>query len=220
MHCFGSGEKPRVSQTRSLELAVFAAHLGNMTNPAEKTYLDGQLLVAMPGMGDPRFERSVVFMCVHSDRGAMGLIINRPANDLSFADLLEQLEIPGSEHVPASKVHFGGPVENVRGFVLHSADYRDPDSTMTVNDQFGMTASLDILKDIAGGKGPANAILALGYSGWGPGQLEKEIKANGWLTCAANSEIVFQKNDGDKWKAALNSIGIDPRLLSAEGGRA
>ena len=183
-------------------------------------YLDGQLLVAMPGMGDPRFERTVIFLCVHSPKGAMGLIINRPANDLRIADLMEQLEIQASDHVPDSKVHLGGPVENVRGFVLHSGDYGDPTSTMKVSEQFGMTASLDILKDMAGGKGPANAILALGYSGWGPGQLENEIKANGWLTCAANSEIVFQKRDDDKWTAALKSIGIDPRLLSTEGGRA
>ena len=201
-------------------MAVFKEHPQRMKKKDDASYLDGQLLVAMPGMGDPRFERTVIFVCVHSERGAMGLIINRPANDLSFADLMDQLDIRGSARVPDSKVHFGGPVENVRGFVLHSADYGDPESTMKVSDQFGMTASLDILKDIAGGKGPANAILALGYSGWGPGQLENEIKANGWLTCAANADIVFDKKDNDKWTAALHSIGIDPRLLSKEGGRA
>lgn len=220
MRCFRAQEKPQLVQTRSLELAVFASHLCFMKKNPQIPYLDGQLLVAMPGMGDPRFSRTVIFMCVHSEKGAMGLIINRPANDLSIADLMEQLEIKGSPHVPDCKVHFGGPVENVRGFVLHSADYGDAASTMKVSDKFGMTASLDILKDIAEGHGPAEAILALGYSGWGPGQLESEIKANGWLTCAANSEIVFAKKDDDKWTAALKSIGIDPRLLSAEGGRA
>jgi putative transcriptional regulator len=213
-------EKYHCKFTRSLEKAVFGAHLAHMKQRDDIPYLDGQLLVAMPGMGDPRFERTVIFVCVHSSKGAMGLIINRPANDLSVADLMDQLEIQANDPVPLGKVHFGGPVENVRGFVLHSGDYGDPNATMKVSDQFGMTASLDILKDMAGGKGPTNAILALGYSGWGPGQLESEIQANGWLTCAANSEIVFQKKDDDKWTAALKSIGIDPRLLSTEGGRA
>ena len=183
-------------------------------------FLDGQLLIAMPGMGDLRFERSVIFMCAHSAEGAMGLIVNKPAPDLSFADLLEQLKIPASVDLKGARVHFGGPVEHGRGFVLHTADYSVEEASMQVSDVFAMTATIDILKDMARGAGPREALLALGYSGWGPGQLEAEIQANGWLTAPADVDLVFGPRDADKWSAALRSISIDPRLLSAEGGRA
>ncbi len=183
--------------------------------------LSGKLLVAMPGMGDPRFGHSVVYMCAHSPEGAMGLIVNKLAQDLSFSDLLKQLSIPLSDESPDVQVHFGGPVEHGRGFVLHSSDYQsDGPSTMQVDGQFGMTATLDVLEEMAAGRGPHNSILTLGYSGWGPGQLEEEIQQNGWLTCDACPSIVFNEKNDEKWMAALQSIGIDPIMLSADAGRA
>lgn len=182
--------------------------------------LNGKLLVAMPGMGDPRFDHSVVFMCSHSPEGAMGLIVNKPADELKFADLLKQLDIEPDSDMRPIKVHFGGPVEHGRGFVLHSADYKANDSTLSVGDAYGMTGTLDILEDISQGVGPDNSLLAMGYSGWGPGQLEGEIQQNGWLTCDAEPEIIFGKDNDRKWQAALESMGINPLLLSAEGGRA
>lgn len=183
-------------------------------------FLDGQLLIAMPGMGDPRFERSVIFMCAHSDEGAMGLIINKPAPELKFRDLLKQLEITSEVDLSATRVHFGGPVEHGRGFVLHSSDYEVEGASLKVSDAFAMTATLDILQDMARGAGPDRALLALGYAGWGPGQLEGEIQANGWLTTSAQPDLVFGKQDTDKWEAALRSLSIDPVLLSSGGGRA
>jgi putative transcriptional regulator len=187
---------------------------------ARARFLDGQLLIAMPGMGDLRFERSVIFMCAHSAEGAMGLIVNKPATELSFADLLAQLKIPATIDLRGTRVHFGGPVEHGRGFVLHTADYAVEESSMKVTDTFAMTATVDILQDIARGAGPRQSLLALGYAGWGPGQLESEIQANGWLTAPADAALVFGLDDAEKWGAALRSISIDPRLLSAEGGRA
>ncbi len=183
-------------------------------------FLDGQLLIAMPGMGDLRFERSVIFLCAHSAEGAMGLIVNKPAPELSFSDLLTQLKIPTGTDLKDSRVYFGGPVEHGRGFVLHSSEYAVEESSLEVSDDFAMTATVDILQDIARGEGPERALLALGYAGWGPGQLEGEIQANGWLTAPADADLIFGVNDADKWAAALRSISIDPRLLSAEGGRA
>lgn len=182
--------------------------------------LNGRLLIAMPSMGDSRFEQSVIFICSHSDKGAMGLIINKPTDDLKFGDLLRQLEIEAPPSARSLQVHVGGPVEFGRGFVLHSADYDQSDATMKVGDSFGMTATLDILEDIALGDGPDQAILAMGYSGWGPGQLEGEIARNGWLIGDATSGLVFGGPDGGKWQAALELMGINPLLLSAEGGRA
>ena len=183
-------------------------------------FLDGQLLIAMPGMGDLRFERAVIFLCAHSSEGAMGLIVNKPAPELSFADLLAQLKIPATVDLKGSRVHFGGPVEHGRGFVLHSGEYKVEESSLRVSPEFAMTATIDILQDIARGEGPNRALLALGYAGWGPGQLEGEIQQNGWLTAPADPELIFGLNDSEKWGAALHSISIDPRLLSAEGGRA
>lgn len=183
--------------------------------------LSGKLLIAMPGMGDPRFEHSVVFMCAHSDEGAMGLIVNKPAPELTFGQLLKQLNIPlPDDPASAIRVHFGGPVEHVRGFVLHSADYSGDGTTLQVDDRFGMTATLDILQAIARGDGPKSSMLALGYAGWGPGQLEAEILANGWLTCDSSPDLVFSPSDDTKWTRALGSLGVDPVLLSAKAGRA
>ena len=189
----------------------------------EKTkvpHLDGKLLIAMPGMGDSRFDKSLIYMCAHSEDGAMGLITNKPAEDLQFSDLLEQLKITPAQSYRPIEVHFGGPVEHGRGFVLHSKDYIAEDSTLEVNDEFGMTATLDILEDISQGNGPDACLLALGYAGWGPGQLEDEIRANGWLTCDADAALIFSANNQDKWREAIVSLGIDPRMLSATGGSA
>lgn len=182
--------------------------------------LTGQLLVAMPGMGDPRFDHSVIYMCSHSAEGAMGLIVNKPAPKLKLSDVLDRLSRVKFDDSSELGVHVGGPVETERGFVLHSAEYRSVLRTLDVADGFAMTATLDILEDIASGKGPAQALLMLGYAGWGANQLEGEIAQNGWLTCNATPEIVFDLPDADKWTAALSSIGIDPRGLSATAGRA
>lgn len=182
--------------------------------------LAGKLLIAMPGMGDPRFTHSVIFLCAHSDDGAMGLIINKPAADLEFAALLGQLGIPRSPRARDIRVHIGGPVEHGRGFVLHSGDYSRAGSTLSVDARFAMTTTLDILQALADGGGPERSMLALGYSGWGPGQLEGEIGANGWLTCDASPDLVFQEACERKWAQALRSIGVDPLGLSAVAGRA
>lgn len=182
--------------------------------------LNGQLLIAMPGMGDPRFDRSVIFMCAHSEDGALGLIVNKPSPELEFSTLLQQLDINVGAPQSDIRVHFGGPVENGRGFVLHSGDYQQNESTLHVDATFGMTATLDVLEDIARGTGPASALLALGYSGWGPGQLEAEILQNGWLTCDAAPDLVFGGDDEGKWEAALKTLGVDPLTLSATAGHA
>lgn len=182
--------------------------------------LDGKLLVAMPGMGDPRFERSVILICAHSEDGAMGLIINKPTPDLSFGTLLEQLKIPRAGMGRDIRIHYGGPVERGRGFVLHSRDYRGGPATMQIDARFGMTATLDILEALAKGAGPDHALLALGYSGWGPGQLENEILANGWLIGDADEDVVFAADDQSKWGKALKSMGIDPISLSGAAGHA
>lgn len=182
--------------------------------------LEGKLLIAMPGMGDPRFEHSVVFMCAHSGDGALGLIVNKPAPDLQFATLIEQLGMDVGDPKRDIRIHFGGPVENGRGFVLHSADYRAEGATLQVDKTFGMTATMDVLEQIAKGQGPDSALLALGYSGWGPGQLESEILQNGWLTCDASPEIVFGEDDDRKWSEALRTLGVDPLMLSGTAGRA
>lgn len=183
--------------------------------------LSGKLLIAMPGMGDPRFDHSVVYLCAHSGDGAMGLIVNKPRPELTLADLLSQLKIEGPGNASAGiRVHFGGPVEHGRGFVLHSGDYAGNKATLRVDRRFGLTSTLDVLEDIARGDGPAQALLALGYAGWGPGQLEREIVRNGWLTCDASPDIVFSAADGTKWLRALKLLGIDPLTLSAVAGRA
>ncbi|HMS95746.1 MAG TPA: YqgE/AlgH family protein [Tabrizicola sp.] len=182
--------------------------------------LAGQILIAMPGMADPRFDRSVILICAHSEDGAMGLIVNKPADDLNFRDLLEQLSIPRAPQGRDIRVHMGGPVERGRGFVLHSADWQAGKATLTVPGGFGMTATLDILEALAKGKGPESALLALGYSGWGPGQLEAEIARNDWLTAEVPEGLVFGPEDSGKWAAALKGMGIDPLSLSAAAGRA
>lgn len=183
--------------------------------------LAGKILIAMPGMGDPRFARAVVLICAHSDDGAMGLIVNKPTTDLSFGMLLEQLNISRTGSGRNIRVHFGGPVERGRGFVLHSPDYQaEGGGTMEVGDAFGMTATQDVLAALATGGGPQNALLALGYAGWGPGQLETEISRNDWLTADSAPDLVFATADASKWALALRRMGVDPVSLSAAAGRA
>lgn len=184
------------------------------------TDLSGKLLVAMPGMGDPRFAHSVICLCAHSADGAMGLIVNKPAPEVRFSDLLDQLGIAPLPEMRDIRVHFGGPVEHARGFVLHSADYTSGAATLKVDSRTSMTATLDVLEHLAQGQGPASSLLALGYAGWGPGQLEAEIATNGWLLCDARDDIVFGRANEHKWGAALKSLGIDPLSLSATSGRA
>jgi len=182
--------------------------------------LTGQLLVAMPGMGDVRFTRSVIYVCAHSDEGAMGLMINKPAADLLLGEVLDKLDIDLSGIAASLTVHIGGPVETGRGFVLHSDDYQSSLQTLALPDGFAMTATQDILEEIAAGNGPDKALFMLGYAGWGPGQLEAEIGQNGWLTCAGDMALVFDAEDSTKWNAALKSLGIDPLGLSATAGHA
>ncbi len=182
-------------------------------------YLAGQLLVAMPGMHDPRFEKTVIYMCAHNADGAMGLVVNRALESLSFPDMLEQLGIESSGSGGRINIHFGGPVESGRGFVLHSRDYLQ-DATMIVDHDVALTATIDILKAMAGGEGPMESLLALGYSGWGPGQLDSEIMSNGWLNVPADGDLVFGADLDGKWDRAMGKIGIDPRMLSDEAGHA
>ncbi|WP_099242131.1 YqgE/AlgH family protein [Pelagimonas phthalicica] len=184
------------------------------------TNLTGHMLIAMPGMGDPRFEHSVVFLCDHSDEGAMGLIINKASDDLDMPTLLTQLSIDLKVDLKDHHVHFGGPVEVGRGFVLHSPDYKSLVTTLEVREDVHMTATQDILEDLGKGEGPAKWMMALGYAGWGPGQLEGEIAQNGWLVCECDTRIIFDLEDMEKWQAALESIGVAALALSAEGGRA
>lgn len=185
----------------------------------EAKYLDGQLLVAMPAMSDPRFARSVVYVCAHTADGAMGLVVNKLLESLSFPDLLRQLGIEPTNVSDQIRVHFGGPVESTRGFVLHSTDYMH-DATMMVDDKIALTATVDVLKAMASGQGPRKSLLALGYAGWAPGQLDAEIQANGWLLCPADEEIVFGRDVVSKWQRAIAKIGIDISKLSSEAGRA
>ena len=181
--------------------------------------LIGHLLIAMPQMQDERFERSVIYMCAHSDRGAMGLVLNRLLGSVTFPELLEQLEITPPSVEQKIQIHFGGPVEPGRGFVLHSTDYV-LDDTMLVDESVGLTATIDILRSIAGGAGPQHCLLALGYAGWGPGQLDAEIQANGWLNVPADQEIIFSRERHSLWEQSLNLIGVNPSALSREAGHA
>jgi putative transcriptional regulator len=202
-----------------------AAGVGH--NSPDHGYLDGQLLIAMPVMGDPRFERSVIYMCAHSSEGAMGIMVNRPAGSIDFPELLVQLDIIKEddqiklpENAESMKVLKGGPVDTGRGFVLHSSDFYIENATLRIDDGICLTATVDILKAIAKGAGPKHAILALGYAGWAPGQLENEIQGNGWLHCDADQDLIFGGDVEEKYARALRKIGIDPGMLSNDAGHA
>ncbi|MEX2521126.1 MAG: YqgE/AlgH family protein [Paracoccaceae bacterium] len=190
--------------------------------PPPSGMLDGKLLIAMPGMADPRFEKTVIFLCAHTDDGALGIVVNRRAGNVRREDLFRQLDIVGIATVGDENawIHYGGPVETERGFVLHSPDWRLEEATLEVDDDFSMTATIDVLHAIAEERGPRRVLIALGYAGWTSGQLEGELRENGWLTCDADEEIVFGRDDATKWEAALAKLGIDPMLLSAAGGTA
>ena len=182
-------------------------------------FLAGQLLLSMPGMGDPRFERTAIAMCVHDSDGALGLMVNRACETLAVRDLMEQLDIDPGMTPEDAFVHSGGPVEPGRGFVLHTLDY-EKDGTLSVGDAWGLTATLDILRDIAGGQGPRKWLMALGYSGWGEGQLDAELTRHGWVAAAGSCTIVFDTPLEDRWPRAYAQIGVDPIRLSPHAGRA
>lgn len=185
----------------------------------DETSLTGKLLVAMPGMPDDRFSKTVIYLCAHGPEGAMGLVLNRALESMTFPDLLEQLSIPPSPDNQRIQVHFGGPVEEGRGFVLHSPEYVK-DTTLAVDDRVSLTATVDILRDMADGYGPRRTMVALGYAGWGPGQLDSEILANGWLHVSADDELLFDDDLESKWERAMGKLGVDPRMLSEDAGHA
>jgi putative transcriptional regulator len=195
--------------------------------PSSRGYLDGQFLIAMPGLQEGPFARTVVYICAHSAEGAMGITINQLARQITFRDLLVQLDIipegpeirlPGP--IGRMQVHRGGPVETGRGFVLHSSDYFIESSTLPIDERVSLTATLEILKAIAAGNGPRSSLLALGYAGWSPGQLDSEIQANGWLHCPALPELIFDTDLDSKYVRALSLLGVDPAHLSGEAGHA
>ncbi|WP_421591740.1 YqgE/AlgH family protein [Shinella sp. M27] len=196
-----------------------------LKNKRERGFLDGQFLIAMPGMADANFARTVVYICAHSEDGAMGFVINRP-QQLSFSDVLLHLDLVGEDEVirlPGSTLDFpircGGPVESGRGFVLHSDDYLS-ESSIPVSDDICMTATLDIVRAISRGRGPQRGLMMLGYAGWGAGQIENEIGNNGWLSCPAQEELIFDTNLDSKYERALGLMGISPAMLSAQAGHA
>lgn len=190
--------------------------------------LSGHLLIAMPTMTDPNFSETVIYICAHSEDGAMGLIINRQAENIDFTDLLEKIFTPeGSNPITLTQseqslpyIHLGGPIESGRGFVLHSADYHSSEHTFAVNKNISLTATLDILKAIANGNGPSNSLLALGYAGWAPGQLEQELSETGWLHCPANTDLIFNTEAEKKYQRAFDALGINPAHLVNETGHA
>jgi len=185
----------------------------------DETRLTGQLLIAMPVMEDPRFVQSVIYLCAHTEEGAMGLVLNRPLTTPSFEDLLRQLDVAPTPPARRIALCSGGPMDNARGFVLHTADWTG-DGSLRVDDSVALTASLDVLKAIATGGGPREGLLALGYASWGAGQLDDEIQANTWLSAPAPLDFIFDSHHTTKWRRALASLHIDPALLSAVAGHA
>ena len=186
---------------------------------ADEGYLVGQLLIAMPTMEDPRFARTVICLCAHSADGAMGIVLNKPLEGLTFDDLLKQLDLDPIPPARRIRLVAGGPVEGGRGFVLHTADW-ETEGSLKVNDGLALTASVDILKAIAGGGGPREGFLALGYAGWGPGQLESEIHQNAWLNVPADEALLFSDKADTLWRQALGKLQVDPGALSGHAGRA
>jgi putative transcriptional regulator len=199
----------------------------NDSSNFQSRFLTGMFLVAMPGMMDQRFDRAVIYLCAHSDDGAMGIIVNKPAEDIVFPELLQQLEIipeKPSISLPSQagnmKVLRGGPVETSRGFVLHSVPVEPIEGSVTAGDEIRLSATIDILKAIARGQGPDEAIFALGYAGWASGQLESEIQDNGWMICPLDRKVLFDQEFDTKYIRALGSLGIDPAMLSPLAGHA
>jgi putative transcriptional regulator len=188
-------------------------------NSSDPRYFAGQFLVAMPSMGDPRFEKSVIYMCAHSEDGAMGLIVNQPLEELKFPDILEQMGIESTPECNRITVHCGGPLESARGFVLHSSDYQ-MDGTMVVDEAVALSATTEVLKAIAYGTGPKKCLMALGYAGWGAGQLDEEIISNAWLNVPSDNELLWSFEDDAKWDRALGKLGISPAMLVGDAGHA
>jgi putative transcriptional regulator len=193
--------------------------LGRKTE--SESFLEGKLLIALPGMPDPRFEKSVIFICAHSEDGAMGIMINRSVEGLHLQELMQKLELEVTAQAPDLPVLYGGPVETGRGFVLHSGDYESTDSTLPVSENISLTATVDILRAMGQGNGPRKALFALGYAGWGPGQIEDEIRSNGWIHCDTDAAILFDSALGSRWGDALRKLGIDDASgLTVHGGHA
>lgn len=188
----------------------------------EAGFLTGQMLIAMPGIGDPRFERALILVCAHDEQHAMGLAVNRPVEGLTVPDLLRRLDVSQAIRAPADLVLMGGPVERERGFVLHTDDYMSSDdNSLVIGEGVALTATREALEAMAGIRnGPRKWALALGYAGWGAGQLENEIRNNVWLTVEADEALIFGGHHGAKWAQALAKLGVDASLLSAETGRA
>ena len=206
-----------------VETAVGDAHcccMAQSDTTSDALELAGKMLIAMPGMSDPRFAKSVVLICMHDDTGAMGLIVNKPSEELEEEQLMAHIEIETHPGSPPRPVYFGGPVETNHGFVLHSDDSSNHASSLRVSAGIAMTSTMDILVEIGAGGGPRDHLVALGYSGWGPGQLEGEILQNGWLTVDADHALVFDTPDAEKWAGALSRLGGDPLTLSAAAGHA
>lgn len=190
--------------------------------PKSKTssdYLTGQLLIAMPGMVDPRFQRTVIYMCAHNEDGAMGLVVNKLFGAITFKDLLEQLNMEMPRTPDSIPVHYGGPVESGRGFVLHTSDYVR-EGTLVVDEEVALTATVDILRALADGRGPKHSILLLGYAGWGPGQLDAEMQANGWLNVPCDEGLLFDRELDSKWERSIAKLGVSLSMLSGEAGHA
>ena len=190
------------------------------TKNPDEGFLLGKLLVALSGMPDPRFEKSVIYMCTHTEAGAMGIIVNKPFDGLSFREVVEKLDVEITGETPDPPILFGGPVGTGQGFVLHTSEYPGGEATMPITPEISLTATVDILRAIAQGRGPLKALFALGYAGWGPGQIEDELTSNGWILCEADQRIVFGGDFDGKWKAALATIGADITGLSSDAGRA
>ncbi|HEY4264866.1 MAG TPA: YqgE/AlgH family protein [Micropepsaceae bacterium] len=185
-----------------------------------ESFLEGKLLIALPGMGDERFAQTVIYMCAHSAKGAMGIVINKPIPGLTFAEVMKQLEIETQPLAGELPILYGGPVETGRGFVLHSGEYEASDSTLPVSEDISLTATLDIVRAMAEGRGPKHALFALGYAGWAPGQVESEFQTNGWLHCPSDPSLVFGVSAEAKWLTALQRLGIGPSGLVSDTGRA
>src|SRR5690625_110382 len=213
--------RPEVARFWQSQVSDFESGDSVMTKQdgVHEGYLGGQLLAAMPTIGDPRFERTLIYICAHNEEGAMGLVLNRLVESLDFPDLLTQLGIDPGDYGEEIRIHFGGPVETGRGFVLHSAEYLQ-EATLQVDERLALTATVDILRDMAEGKGPRRSLLALGYAGWGAGQLDQEIQQNGWLTLEPDESLLFGARSEEKWDRAMAKLGLDVGKLSSLSGHA
>ena len=186
---------------------------------SDQEFLGGRLLVAMPGIGDPRFERALIYVCAHDEDQAMGLTLNRPIDGLNLADLLGKLEIPEAVDAPREPVLMGGPVQTERGFVLHTDDYAGPGASIRFGDGVALTSTRDVLEAMAShDHAPRRSVLALGFAGWGPGQLEEELRQNVWLICDPDEDLIFDDDHAAKWSRALAKLGVSACMLSGQAG--